>query len=96
MWDIVEAGAPKKLICVLGVASGVPGNGEIVTTVADAVCADAEVAFVGGIGVSKHAAGAMLAETRKTAEAINAIALTSKKSGARRRKAAVGLLGNIC
>ncbi len=26
-----DAGAPRKLICVLGIASGVPGSGEIVT-----------------------------------------------------------------
>src|ERR1700677_2272782 len=34
-----DAGAPRKLICVLGVASGVPGSGEIVTAGAGAVVA---------------------------------------------------------
>lgn len=48
-----DAVTPRKLICVLGVASGVPGNGETVTLATDAAvvagAADvADAAVVGG------------------------------------------------
>ena len=83
-----ETGAPRKLICVRGFASGVPGSGEITSTGAGALATAARASAGGALPnqASTEAplsAAMMLTETvtlsAKRREAANTTASSAKR-----------------